>query len=197
MSLKNAYYTRIFKGIFIGFGALVPGVSGGTAAIISGVFEDMLEATANFFSHVKKSIKSLFPIALGVLVGIFVFSPILSLFTTKTPIISKYVFCICSLVSTYCFLRSTITFKYTYKKAISLTLGVSSVYIIRYSINIFNLSFDNFNFITIILLGLPLALSLILPALSFSYMLLFLGLYDKVLESIIYIDISFICPFAL
>ena len=192
MSNKTNCLVKIFKGIFIGFGTLVPGISGGTAAIISGVFEDILEATANFFLHIKHSIKTLFPIAVGVLIGVLSFTPILSLFTSNFPIVSKYVFCICSLISTYYFFKSSVTFKYTSKKAISLCFGILSVIVIRYTLNIFNVDFDNTDFVSILLLGLPLALSLILPALSFSYMLLFLGLYDNVLESIAYLDFNFL-----
>ena len=81
MAHYNWIFINFFKGIFIGVGAIIPGLSGGTAAIIAGLFESILEATANFFIHIKKSIVFLTPIIFGVVVGIFIFSPILNFFS--------------------------------------------------------------------------------------------------------------------
>ena len=58
------------KGICIGIAAIVPGVSGGTLAVLLKVYDKMIEAIGNIFKHFKKSFKTLLPIGLGVLFGI-------------------------------------------------------------------------------------------------------------------------------
>lgn len=53
----------------MGFGMAVPGVSAGTIAIIVGLYDEMIEAFANIGKHFKQSVKTLFPILLGLVIA--------------------------------------------------------------------------------------------------------------------------------
>ena len=64
---------NFIKGIAIGAGAILPGISSGVICVIFGVYEKLLNAVLNFFKNIKENFKLLFPTALGTLVGIIIF----------------------------------------------------------------------------------------------------------------------------
>lgn len=50
------------KGIAIGAGAILPGISSGVLCVIFGIYEKLLDSILNFFNNVKKNIRFLSPI---------------------------------------------------------------------------------------------------------------------------------------
>ena len=66
--MKN--WLKVFlSGIAIGFGSAVPGVSGGTIAVIFGVFNKIIWAVSNIFKHFVQAIKILLPTLIGLIIG--------------------------------------------------------------------------------------------------------------------------------
>ncbi len=60
------------KGVAIGLGNIVPGVSGGTVAVITGIYDELVDAFGNFFSGEggwKKNLAFLVPVIAGALLG--------------------------------------------------------------------------------------------------------------------------------
>lgn len=66
--MKN-WLKTLLSGIAIGFGSAVPGVSGGTIAVIFGVYNKIIWAISNVFKHFKEAIKIVLPVLLGVVIG--------------------------------------------------------------------------------------------------------------------------------
>ncbi|MCI1245228.1 MAG: DUF368 domain-containing protein [Bacilli bacterium] len=66
MKMKK-WWLDFLKGTTIGFAIPIPGVSGGTMAVLSGIFDKIIDAVSNFKTHFKESFKTLLPIALGAL----------------------------------------------------------------------------------------------------------------------------------
>ena len=58
------------KGIGIGVAAVIPGVSGGTAAVLLRCYDSIVNAVSKLFKQFGKSFITLLPIALGCLVAI-------------------------------------------------------------------------------------------------------------------------------
>ena len=71
------YLSNFIKGIFIGSGAILPGISSGVICMVLGLYEKLLNSILSFFKDIKNNFKFLFPIASGILVGIIIFSNIL------------------------------------------------------------------------------------------------------------------------
>lgn len=70
---QNAFLSFLYdvlRGVGIGIAFIIPGFSGGSVAAILGVYERLVNAVADIFKHFKKSILTLLPILLGMLVGI-------------------------------------------------------------------------------------------------------------------------------
>lgn len=60
-------WKNLFRGMLIGASDLIPGVSGGTIAIILGIYDRLIEAISGFFSKEwKKHIGFLLPLAIGI-----------------------------------------------------------------------------------------------------------------------------------
>ena len=85
-------FLNMVKGIFIGAGAIVPGVSSGVLCVIFGIYEKLLDSVLNFFKDIRHNIKFLFPIALGVGIGVLLFSNMLNYLLYEFPIQTKSIF---------------------------------------------------------------------------------------------------------
>lgn len=74
-------FSNIWKGALIGIANVIPGVSGGTLALILGIYEKLTEAIGEFFdcTHKKRMeyIVFLSQIAVGVIGGILLFSKLI------------------------------------------------------------------------------------------------------------------------
>ena len=58
------FIKNYFKGIAIGSGAILPGISSGVLCVVFGIYEKLLDSVLNFFKNIKKNFKFIFPIAL-------------------------------------------------------------------------------------------------------------------------------------
>lgn len=68
------FLVDFIKGIFVGIANVIPGVSGGTMAISFGIYDTLLSSIANIFKDFKNCVKTLFPIIVGMVVGIVGFT---------------------------------------------------------------------------------------------------------------------------
>ena len=59
-------WRNIYRGFCMGVSDLIPGVSGGTIAVVLGIYEQLLAAISGFFSREWKTFRILIPLAAGV-----------------------------------------------------------------------------------------------------------------------------------
>lgn len=71
------FLNLFIKGIFVGIANIIPGVSGGTIAVVLRIFDDLIDAINNFLKNPSKHLKFLVPIICGAGFGILMFSKIL------------------------------------------------------------------------------------------------------------------------
>ena len=67
-----------FKSVVIGFFMLVPGISGGSIAILLDIYDDLLASLNNIFKTFKSSFTFLLVAAFGGIIGLFVSSFVLN-----------------------------------------------------------------------------------------------------------------------
>ena len=193
LSLKIAT-NHVLKGALIGIGTIIPGVSGGTVAMLIGVFENILECTANVFKHFGKSIAFLFPVLFGAIFGAYIVSYPLEYFSTEFPQVSKTTFCIISIISAVYFARINLKGAKNTKTIICFVFGIFIAFSVSILFYFCDISTIEYNFINLFLIGILLSLALVLPAISFSYMLLFFGIYSEFVYSIKTVNIFFLLP---
>ena len=66
---SKQFILYLVKGMSIGAAVIIPGVSGGTLAVLLNIYDDLIYAVNHFFKDFKNSIKVLLPIALGAVLG--------------------------------------------------------------------------------------------------------------------------------
>lgn len=86
------FLLNCFKGIAIGSGAILPGISSGVFCVIFGIYEKLLDSILNFFSDVKNNFKFLLPLVIGIGFGVILFGNILNYCLYQFPIQTKSIF---------------------------------------------------------------------------------------------------------
>ena len=82
----------IIKGMIIGVANVIPGVSGGTMMVSMGVYEKTIGAVNNLFKDFKKSVLTLLPLGIGLVLGIAVFSFVIPYCLEEYPFPTSFCF---------------------------------------------------------------------------------------------------------
>ena len=82
----------ILRGAIIGIANVIPGVSGGTMAVVMGVYDKILIAATNIVKDFKGSLKTLLPYGVGLLLGILGFAQILEFLFANFPVPTAFAF---------------------------------------------------------------------------------------------------------
>ena len=175
------------KGIAIGAGAILPGISSGVLCVIFGIYEKLLDSVLNFFKDIRKNIKFLLPIFIGIGIGVLSFSKILNYLLYQFPIQTKSIFIglilgsIPSLLKEANF-KSNFKFHYIIYTLLAFGIGISSVVLENY-ISINSIS-SNFNILYLILSGFIMSVGIVVPGVSSTIILMLMGVYSAYLSSI-------------
>lgn len=75
--MKNLI-NQLLRGVVIGVANIIPGVSGGTMMVSMGIYDTLIHCITHLFKEFKKSIKTLLPYAVGMLVGIVALASVIN-----------------------------------------------------------------------------------------------------------------------
>ena len=89
--MKQFFY-RIFCGFTIGIALLGPGLSGSVMAIMMGIYEDILAIIANPFKNLKKNLKWIIPLGIGLAASFGMFAVVLSKLFSAFPLAAGLLF---------------------------------------------------------------------------------------------------------
>lgn len=191
MSLNNRSILFL-KGMAMGISDLIPGISGGTIALLLGIYKDFISSLKSinyksFIYLVRLDFKKLnnqlnlcflLPVFFGILSSIFIFSSLISflLLDYKVLLFSFFFglifFSSIRLISS---LKPTSTLDF-FTVFVGLVIGLSFFFVS-------SLSTSNSIF-SIFLAGFIAISAMLLPGISGSYILLILGKYEFMLDSI-------------
>ena len=185
---KSHYPIILIKGMLMGIADLIPGVSGGTIALITGIYKDLISSLNNInFKNISKNLFTNFKshkfdflsvLVIGIGLSIILFSNIiLFLLENYNNEISSFFFglIICSI---YVLLKKIKSFK------------IYDIFILIFSsFLIFQLlklnSFEQeINLTYVFICGFLCSCAMILPGISGSYILLILGAYQFILKKL-------------
>lgn len=190
-------FLNVVKGIFIGAGAIVPGVSSGVLCVIFGIYEKLLDAVLNFFKDIKQNIKFLFPIVLGVGIGVLLFSNMLNYLLYEFPIQTKSIF-IGLIIGTIPSLIREVNEKETFKPQnvmyllIALAIGVITVVLENRMHIITNI--DNMSIMYLVMCGAIMSVGIVVPGVSSTIILMLLGVYSVYLQSVANLYLPVLIP---
>lgn len=190
----------IGKGLWIGSTMTVPGVSGGTMAVITGIYEDLIHAVNGLLKQPVKNSLFLLKFLLGAGIGFLVFARFVTwlLAGEVSGELTRFFFAgvvaggLPVLVS-----KSKIT-KIKATNLISIMAGVAIVLALS---GIPQRLFYGGSGIKYILLqlagGVLIAIALVLPGISASHMLYIMGLYELMIDHIYALEIVELMPLAM
>ncbi|TVR67060.1 MAG: DUF368 domain-containing protein [Spirochaetaceae bacterium] len=190
------------KGVAVGVANIIPGVSGGTIAVITGLYDELVDAFGNFFRSEggwRRNILFLAPVVAGILVGNVAFARLIGFFLDAAPEATTFGFIGLILGSTpYLFKRAgTSRFKAQYILLFLLGLGAviwmgltprpeASPPITEITVASGTLVFAA---------AFVASIAMIIPGVSGSFLLLLIGMYSTLQQGFSTLNIPVILVF--
>ena len=191
-----SWFFRLTKGIVIGTGFIIPGVSGGVFAAIFGIYEPMIRFFGNITKDFWKNVTFFLPVGMGGLISIVLISRILGDFfmVAEVPMVWFFIGCVLG------------TLPLLYKKAgekgrksrhfmvlmISCVMMFTLLMFMKDIFAVAPMPLDRYW--VWLLAGVLMALGAIVPGLSPSNFLLYMGIYGVLMERIGRVDFGVLAP---
>ena len=182
------YILLILKGMIIGVANIIPGVSGGTLMITLGIYEEVIKTISHFFKNWKKNLKFIIPLGIGMILSILLLSKLISLCLDKYPFPTTLFF--------IGLIIGGIPLLWNRSKAAKgnwsnwLVFGITFAIVLTFAFlksgnNV--ISFENMNllnYVTLFVIGMISAATMVIPGISGSFVLMLLGFYEPIVKTI-------------
>lgn len=174
---------HILQGALVGLGAVLPGISGGVLSVIFGIYKPLMELLASPLHNFKTHVPKLFPYILGYIIGFVEIAHLLSFVLKKypDPSICLFIGLIAGMLPSLW--KEAGLHGRTKSSFVSMFAAMIIVFSLLFSLNTLNVTIMP-GFIWYVFCGFCLALSVIAPGMSFSTLLMPLGLYTPFVEGI-------------
>lgn len=195
--MKNNNFSTVLKGLIVGGTMLVPGVSGGSMAMILGVYTKLVRAVSSFMKNIKENFLFLALFCMGGGLGVLLFAkPILYLIETY-PMPMSYFFLGAVAASVPLILKEAKVKAFSWKVPVYIVIGILVVMMFStFTRETFQPDATGgvMNLLLLGIAGFIAAVALILPGISVSYILLIMGLYDTTIKAISEFYLPFLIP---
>ena len=193
------------KGMAMGISDLIPGISGGTIALLLGIYKEFISSLKSInlstlvlliklnFKKLNEqlNLKFIFPVFIGILTSIFIFSKLITYMISNHKILLLSFFYGLILFSSIRLIRNSSP------KSIYDFLYIVFGFIIGLLIMFLEPLSTSHSFLSIFFSGFIAISAMLLPGISGSYILLILGKYKFMLDSISSLNFSNISIFSL
>lgn len=201
-SRKKARFTfkavvkNTVSGLVIGSSMLVPGVSGGTMAIILGIYDSLINAVSTIFKRFTYNFLFILQVAVGGIAGILLFSHMILGLINKFEYPMMYLFMGAMLGSIPSLYRKGKIKKFNPLYLLWIIIGGGLVYAMNFlPKNKFSTMPTNFqSYVMLFLCGAVIAVALILPGISTSHILLVMGMYESVWSAVSDLNFLYLFP---
>lgn len=190
------FISNCFIGILIGAGAILPGISSGVLCVIFGIYEKLINSVLDFFKNIKGNIKFLFPIVVGVGIGVIAFGNILRLLFSTFPVQTKFGF-IGLILGSIPILFKTANSKTGFRLhyiLYTITAFLIAIFLLFIENNTPTNTLNNTSFIFLVLSGFIMSIGIIVPGISSSVLLMILGIYNIYLVGVSTVNFSILMP---
>ena len=202
-SSKDTIYT-IACGAWIGGTMTVPGVSGGSMAMILGIYDKLVASVNGIFQKgkFKESFLFLIKFMLGAVAGLFMFAKLITLALTSFSIPTRYFFLGAVAGCSPMIFREARVKKVSVPVFLYPIIGIVCALLISlipegiFEINGTGALAVIASIVIQLLGGIVIAVALVLPGISVSQMLLVLGVYEKLTAAVDALDIITLISFA-
>lgn len=202
------YIKKIIAGIAIGIANVIPGVSGGTIAVVFGVYSDLIGAASLDIKTIKANFKIYLCLFGGIGLGVLLFARLFKIVYERFPIQTNFFFIgliIGSIFIIFDLVREKeqkSSFK-TASKILWFFIGLSIMLALYFfkgaaasstgAVETLSLG----SFIFLFLAGFVGAAAMVIPGISGSFLLLIMGAYYTVIKAITELNIPVLIPVGL
>ena len=189
----------ILCGFITGSVMAVPGISGGSAAMVIGVYDDLLRAVSRCFSEPRRNIPLLLRFALGGILGLFLMAGAISwLLTTPAEVPVRFLFLGAVAGGIPAIFRKAGVRRLNASGLVLILSGAAAVLLLAsFPEGLFTPGERGFADMALQFTGgMLLAAALVLPGISASHFLYMLGIYDAVMEKLSTLDLIPLLPLA-
>ncbi len=190
----------LVKGLVIGATMTVPGVSGGSMAMVLGIYDRLLKHVSEITKYPKESLTFLLWFVAGAGSGAFLFSGGISwLLTTRAEGVLRFFFLGAVAGGIPMILKSASVSRIRGRELICILTGILTALLIALiPQGMFAPGTENTPMHLLFQLagGFIIAVALVLPGISASQMLYMLGIYESTLKAISSLDILALLPLA-
>ena len=187
---------HMLQGALIGLGAVLPGISGGVLSVVFGIYKPIMELLSNPFRHFKTHVPKLIPYFAGAAIGFLGVANLLAFFLERYPEPS-----VCLFIGLITGMLPSLWNEAglqgrTNGSIISMITAMVLVFTLLISLNAASVTITP-NFIWYLFCGFCLSLSIIAPGMSFSTLLMPLGLYTPFVDGIGHLSPDVLFPFGI
>ncbi|GGB88764.1 MULTISPECIES: DUF368 domain-containing protein [Staphylococcus] len=184
-------WSNLWKGFAMGTTDLVPGVSGGTIALLLGIYDDFIQSVSGIFSkRIWKSLQFLIPIGLGMVIAIGLLSKVINYLLSEHTVPTMFFF-VGLIAGIIPYLLKTARVKETFNIShyLIMLLGIVIIVVITLLNNGDKHAGETLELSTGLIIkyfiaGVCASSAMLLPGISGSFMLLVFGVYGTVMFSI-------------
>lgn len=187
MKLKE-FFINMVKGAVIGVAMIIPGVSGGTLAVIMNVYNKLIDAISNLRKQFKESFMFLLPILLGAVIAVCAVYFPLKLALEHFPFPTVMLFLGLMIGSCPKILKDGIKAGFGKVHIISFLIPLAVVIGICFIPGLgeadLSVGMPVYGYFLIILIGAVASCALVVPGISGSMLLFILGYYNSILGAV-------------
>ena len=188
------FLVDIFIGIIIGMASIMPGVSGGSMMVSMGIYEKIISAVNNLFKQFAKSVRTLMPLGIGLGIGVVIYCFIFPYFLKEFPFPTSFCFMGLILGGIPAIIKPAKESLAKENKKFSITHVVSFVVLFLISvgttvmngaeINSATMELSPIAIVLLFIAGVIAAATLVIPGVSGTVILLIIGIYYVLTDSI-------------
>ncbi len=188
------FITDIVKGMIIGVANIIPGVSGGTMMVSMGVYEKILGSINTLFKNFKKSVLTLLPLAIGMVLGIGIFSFIIPYCLENYPFPTSFCFIGLILGGVPAIIipakaslkkeNKNISFPHIIAFIIFFAIAIIMAVLNETETNSANFDLNVIFIIKLFVIGVIASATMVIPGVSGSLVLMLLGFYSGIVSCI-------------
>ena len=186
--MKNLI-NQLLRGVVIGVANIIPGVSGGTMMVSMGVYDTLIHCITHLFKEFKKSIKTLLPYAVGMLVGIVALASVIDWGLENYPLPTNTLFIGLILGGLGPLLKKVERKKINTAAVIAfialfaliIWLGIQRKDAIQ---NAESIEMNALQMLVMVFIGMVASATMIIPGVSGSLVLMLLGYYKPVVNAL-------------
>ena len=186
--MKNLI-NQLLRGIVIGVANIIPGVSGGTMMVSMGIYDTLIHCITHLFKEFKKSIKTLLPYAVGMLVGIVALASVIDWGLENYPLPTNTLFIGLILGGLGPLLKKVDRKKINFAAVIAfialfaliIWLGIQRKDSIQ---NAESIDMNVLQMLIMVFIGMIASATMIIPGVSGSLVLMLLGYYKPVVNAL-------------